>query len=494
MSRLPPVTLGAIILGAFTASLALRRPLETRVVEAAADDARPRNQFFLDLSLCLLAGVLAGLFNAIVFAFPLGSGLTLLTGCLVAGFFMSLDTALARERRGIENAAARDSDHPPPPRLYSITRRFSLTALAAVLLFAIVFVLVLSRDIVWLAAIGRDPAALAGAQTSVAYEVFFVMAVLLVLVVNLIVSYSKNLHLLFANETGVLERVSRGDLSQKVPVATHDEFGFIAGHTNTMIDGLRHRLSLMDALKMAEEIQQNLLPRNPPQWKGLDVAGTSLSCDAIGGDYYDFFSLPDRKPDRKPDQKAAVVVGDAAGHGIGAAMGMTAMRAFLRAGVNDYQSPSGLIGAINRHVVRDSRHTSRFVTLFFLELDCEAKTIRWVRAGHEPALLYDPATDRFRDLSGEGMALGIVADYAYQAYTEPDWPVGAVILMATDGVHETRNGTGEMFGSRRLRGLVRAHATQSAEAIQNAIIDALQHFRGTPSLEDDLTLVVIKLL
>ena len=86
------------------------------------------------------------------------------------------------------------------------------------------------------------------------------MAVLLALVVNLIVSYSRNLRLLFNNETDVLERVSRGDLSRTVPVATRDEFGVIAGHTNSMIQGLRHRTKMITALKLAEEVQQNLLP------------------------------------------------------------------------------------------------------------------------------------------------------------------------------------------------------------------------------------------
>ena len=87
------------------------------------------------------------------------------------------------------------------------------------------------------------------------------MAVLLALVVNLIVSYSRNLRLLFNNETDVLERVSRGDLSRTVPVATRDEFGVIAGHTNSMILGLRHRTKMITALKLAEEVQQNLLPK-----------------------------------------------------------------------------------------------------------------------------------------------------------------------------------------------------------------------------------------
>jgi sigma-B regulation protein RsbU (phosphoserine phosphatase) len=486
MTRLPPVMLGAILLGSFTVALLIRRPLERRLVASAVDSARPKRQFFLDLGLSLIAGVLAGVFNGIVFGFPVGSSLTLLIGCLAAGFFMSLDTALARERRVIVDAATRDSDHPIPRRLYSITRRFSLTALAAVLLFSIVFILVLGRDIVWLSALGAEPAALADARDAVAYEVFFVMAVMLVLVINLIISYSKNLNLLFANETDVLERVSRGDLSRKVPVATHDEFGFIAGHTNVMIDGLRHRMSLMDALKIAEEVQRNLLPQDAPQWYGLDVAGASLYCEEIGGDYYDFFTLAERK--------AAVVVADASGHGIGAAMQMTAMRAFLHSAMRDYAGPTNLVNSVNRHLSRDSRHTSLFVSLLFLELDMTAKGLRWVRAGQEPAILYDPAADHFSELTGEGMALGVVADYPYQTYTRQNWSRGTIIVMTTDGVHETRNGDDEMFGSQRLRQVVRDHAAQPAETIQNELITALQRFRGTSSQEDDLTLVVIKLL
>ncbi|NIQ92700.1 MAG: phosphatase, partial [Deltaproteobacteria bacterium] len=107
----------------------------------------------------------------------------------------------------------------------------------------------------------------------------------------MIISYSKNLKLLFENETNVLERVTQGDLSRLVPVATNDEFGVIAGHTNTMIDGLRHRLQLITALKLAEEVQQNLLPTEPPSYPGLDIAGISNYCDETGGDYYDYFRL-----------------------------------------------------------------------------------------------------------------------------------------------------------------------------------------------------------
>lgn len=486
MSSMPPVILGAVIAGAFILALAVRRPVINAFVRVAADPFQAKRQFWLDLGLCLTVGVLAGAFNHVVFGFPLGSSVSLLIGCLVSGFFIGIDAALAREREVIRKAVADDVTHPPSRRLYSMTRKFSMTAMAALILFSLVFILVLTRDVVWLAAVDPAPVALAQAQRSVALEVMFVMGFFLVLVINLIISYSQNLKLLFANETGVLERVSRGDLSKKVPVATTDEFGFIAGHTNHMIEGLRHRSALMNALKMAEEIQQNLLPKKAPQCDGLDLAGTSIYCQDIGGDYYDFFQFP--------DDKIGVVVADAAGHGIGAAMEMTAARAFLHYGVGQFQNASQLVDRINRHVTRDNSQTSRFVSLFFLEIDSKEKTLSWVRAGHEPGLLYDPVSDRFTELTGEGMALGVLADYPYRANSRQGWSPGSVVVIATDGVHETRNDADEMFGGQRLRQLIRKLADRPAATIQQEIVSALQDFRKGGPQEDDLTLVVIKLL
>jgi len=312
------------------------------------------------------------------------------------------------------------------------------------------------------------------------------MAVLLALVVNLIVSYSRNLKLLFNNETDVLERVSRGDLSRTVPVATRDEFGVIAGHTNSMIRGLRHRTKLITALKLAEEVQQNLLPLSAPDHPGLELTGTSIYCDETGGDYYDFFKLP--------NNNLGVVVADASDHGVGSALLMTTARAFLISGVHNFQGPAKLAGEINLFLTRDSSKTSRFMSMFFLEINVSDKTLNWVRAGHEPALLYDPAKDSFEYLMGEGLVLGVKADYGYQEYNHQGWTPGSVLVVGTDGIQETRNAKDEMFGLDRLRETVAKHSAASALAIQTAVIERLDQFRGKTGQEDDVTLVVVKLL
>jgi sigma-B regulation protein RsbU (phosphoserine phosphatase) len=367
-----------------------------------------------------------------------------------------------------------------------MTRKFSLVAFTATIFLALVLALVIARDVVWLATIEQSGMSIMQAQMSVMGELFFIMVVLFAEVANLIISYSKNLKLLFENETNVLERVTQGDLSKLVPVATNDEFGVIAGHTNSMIGGLRHRLQLIKALKLAEEVQQNLLPAEPPSFPGLDIAGTSNYCDETGGDYYDYFSLK--------NGKLGVVVADASEHGVGAAMLMTTVRALLRQRVTMGGDIARIVSDVNLELARDVEGSGRFMTLFFLEIEPESNKLNWVRAGHEPAVLYNAREDSFLELSGEGMALGVVEHLEFQKYTHQGWTPGSIIVVGTDGIRETQNEDGEMFGSDRFREAIRRYAAESAEEIQNRIIEDLKVFQGEAPQEDDITLVVIKLL
>jgi sigma-B regulation protein RsbU (phosphoserine phosphatase) len=117
-----------------------------------------------------------------------------------------------------------------------------------------------------------------------------------------------------------------------------------------------------------------------------------------------------------------------------------------------------------------------------------------VRAGHEPALLYDPAQSNFETLKGEGLVLGVEADFGYQQYTHQGWTPGSVLVVGTDGISETRNARNELFGLDRLKETMAEHSDASALAIQTAVIDRLTQFRGKTGQEDDVTLVVVKLL
>jgi len=480
------VTLGAIILTAFLVTFALRKPLQHSFVLSSPEPVQPKRQFFLDFLLSLAVGLTVMIFNMAVFNFPALSGLKVVLGCGLAGFFLSLDTSLARERSIIHQALARDLVLTQPRRLYSMTRKFSLVALTATLFVSAVIGLVIAGDVAWLAKIGQSGMSVTQAQQSVTLEVFFVMAVLLIWVVNLIISFSRNLKLLFENETNVLERVSQGDLSRFVPVATNDEFGVIAGHTNNMIEGLRHRLKLITALKLAEEVQQNLLPQEPPSLPGLDVAGTSIYCDETGGDYYDYFEFS--------NGRLGVVVADASGHGVGAALLMTTARALLRQRAAMTGDLAHILSDVNQELFRDVQESGRFMTMFLLEIDPAVKTLRWVRGGHDPAILYDTAEDEFFELAGEGMALGVDKNFEFKEFNREGWTPGSIVIVGTDGIREAHNEQSEMFGLDRLRQVIRNHGSQPAEAIQQAVIAALRTFQGDAPQEDDITLVVVKLL
>jgi len=479
------VILGIITASVFAVVLAFRPLTYKYFVLNATQVRRPTNAFLTELGQCIVAGLIIFTYNTITFGFPLVSLFPLMIGCLIAGFFIGLDAALSQERTMILEAMGQDDTSPLPKRLFSITRKFTFITVTLTFFVAMLITLVFTRDIVWLTKVAQNETSIHSAQLSVTFEIFFIMAVLMVLIINLIFSYSRNLQILFRNETKILEQVSDGNLSQKVPVATHDEFGVIAGHTNNMIDGLRHRFELVSAMKLAEEVQQNLLPRQSPKVEGLDISGISLYCDETGGDYYDYFQLT--------DNKFGVVVADVCGHGVGAAILMTSVRAFLHMAAALYTSPSKILNAINVFITRDCTTSGRFTTMFFLELNPGEKALRWVRAGHEPALYFNSTTKTIHLLDGPGLVLGVNEQHQYQDSYQTGMRPDDIILIGTDGIRESRNIRGELFGQTRLEEIILDSASAPAKTIQDTILDEVIAFREELSQEDDITLVVIKI-
>ncbi len=485
LESLSPVELGAVTFLSFLGALILRKPGEKIFVLPHPITDQPSCQFFLDFTLIILAGIFVMIHNGAKYHIPLANLFKYFTGYITAAFFMSVDTALSRERKAI--AMAKDEGMVVPPgKMFSITRKFFIVALGTTTLLVLIIALVFAKDLEWIIKIESSKMSFDNAIWSITWELVFITGTLLIMVINLIFSYSKNLKLLFKTHINILDSVTNGDLTKFVPVATKDEFGAIAGYTNAMIRGLRHRMRLISALKIAEEVQQNLLPQKLPKVPGLDISGTSLYCDELGGDYYDFLRLP--------GNCMGVVVTDASGHGVGAALHMTTARAFLRFGIRHYKGPADLLNHVNFYLTQDSYETGRFTTLFFLEIDVNNKSLCWVRGGHDPALLYDPCDGSFTELGGKGMALGVMEDYVFTQYDREGWSSGSVVLISTDGIRETRNEDNEMFGLERIKNIIRDNAAKSAVEIQNIIVRELGAFRKNMPREDDVTLVVIKLL
>ena len=153
--------------------------------------------------------------------------------------------------------------------------------------------------------------------------------------------------------------------------------------------------------------------------------------------------------------------------------------------------PGDIVSDVNRAFANDVEKSGRFMTFFLAQIDPGRRQLVWVNAGHEPAIIYDPASDAFEYLKGKGMPLGVHED---ATYTESSFEIkpGQLIFIGTDGIRETRNQKDEMFGNQRLQQILRRNAKASAQTVKRAILEAVAEFRGNQPQEDDLTLVVIK--
>ncbi|NLJ29357.1 MAG: SpoIIE family protein phosphatase [Deltaproteobacteria bacterium] len=280
--------------------------------------------------------------------------------------------------------------------------------------------------------------------------------------------------------------VAQGHFDTLLPVAREDEVGQLIRSFNQMVLQLDERLRLKEALDLAMQVQQNLLPEKPPEIAGLDLAGASIYCDETGGDYYDFLSFSEWQG------RVGIAVGDVAGHGISAALFMTTARALLRSRITQPGRLSDVMNDVNRLLCMDTSRTGDFMSLFLAVLDLRRNTIQWVRAGHAPGLVYDWETDSFEELRGEGITLGLDETRPFKEYEYSGWNRSKVLFIGTDGIWETENPQGDAFGMDRLKAVIRRHCHEPSGEIIRAITEDLAAFRQTKQQEDDITLVVAK--
>jgi sigma-B regulation protein RsbU (phosphoserine phosphatase) len=283
--------------------------------------------------------------------------------------------------------------------------------------------------------------------------------------------------------------LSRGDFSVRVQSHTGDERDQLIQSFNAMVPKLEDHVRIRESLKLATEVQQNLLPQREPSLPGLEISGQSLYCDETGGDYFDYLEVS-----RDPLGAAAIVVGDVSGHGAHAALLMASARAALRLRALLPGGPAEILADVNRQFTADVGVSGAFMTLFYLAIDSTRKAVRWVRAGHDPAILYDPGSDSFEELSGRGSPLGVDEDAFFEEREKIGLSPGGVIVIGTDGIWETAGPDGRLFGKEALRQIIRTSCNRSARDITKAVLQALEAFRQGLKPADDITMVVIKIL
>ncbi|MBI5579599.1 MAG: SpoIIE family protein phosphatase [Deltaproteobacteria bacterium] len=274
----------------------------------------------------------------------------------------------------------------------------------------------------------------------------------------------------------------------KIPVLIHGNR--LRDNRGTVIDSMLFVTDLTlqkRSIALAAEVQRSLLPEEAPYIEGLEVAGRTLSCDEIGGDYFDFVW-----DQQCPRDSFSMVVGDVTGHGVEAALLMTTVRAFLRMRASQCGGGSQIVTEMNRHLARDVSNSGRFMTLSFIRFDVASRSLRWVRAGHPPALVYDPVADRFTELRGQGLPLGVDDQYQYEEFVETNIGAGQIIAIGTDGIWEASDRQRNYYGIERFREVIRQNATLGAKGILEAVFTDVKIFTLGARQEDDITLVVAK--
>ncbi|VTU02680.1 stage ii sporulation protein e : Stage II sporulation E family protein OS=Planctomyces limnophilus (strain ATCC 43296 / DSM 3776 / IFAM 1008 / 290) GN=Plim_3158 PE=4 SV=1: SpoIIE [Gemmataceae bacterium] len=236
-------------------------------------------------------------------------------------------------------------------------------------------------------------------------------------------------------------------------------------------------------LRTVADIQKSLLPPSVPRVPGLDVAVHYQTAKRAGGDYYDFFPLP--------DGKLGVLVADASGHGAPAAVLMAIAHSIAHTLPDPPVRPAALLTHLNAHMTkRYTRQTGNFMTAFYAVFDPAAGTLSYASAGHNPPRLVRAADGSRVILNrAQSLPLGIKPDERYPEQVVP-LHAGDRVVFFTDGVIEAVNAEGDVFGPDRLDATTDEPAA-SAEELLRAVLRGFNRFTEGVPVADDRTLVVV---
>ncbi len=236
-------------------------------------------------------------------------------------------------------------------------------------------------------------------------------------------------------------------------------------------------------LEQASEIQQSLLPLEPPKLEGYDLGGYNLPCRTVGGDYYDFLAYK--------DGRLGLIVGDVAGKGLPAALLMSSLQARVQMLVETAPDPASAITILNRNLA-ERAVPGKFVTFFYGVLDPATGTLQYSNAGHNPPLLLR-ANGQMEELTESGMVMGVLASNKYEI-GETKLNPGDMVALFSDGVTEASNTVGEEFGETGLAEFLRKHASRSCAEIIAGLADHVREWCRKAVFADDFTIVLVRRL
>jgi PAS domain S-box-containing protein len=241
----------------------------------------------------------------------------------------------------------------------------------------------------------------------------------------------------------------------------------------------QERQRIEQELHVARLIQQTLLPKSVPRLPGYDVAAYYQPATEVGGDFYDFLELE--------DGHLGLLVGDATGHGMPAALLMATTRGMLRAGAQTSDSPSEVLERVNNSLCPDIP-PNMFVTCLTAFLDSTSGQLQYANAGHD--LPYLRHADGVSELRATGMPLGIMPNMRYEQ-KEITLKPGESVLLYSDGLVEAHDSQHEMFGIPRMERLIGRHP--GGATLMDFLLAEMERFTGEDwEQEDDITLLTLQ--
>jgi serine phosphatase RsbU (regulator of sigma subunit)/ketosteroid isomerase-like protein len=272
----------------------------------------------------------------------------------------------------------------------------------------------------------------------------------------------------------VIHRISGGKIVEEW--STNSVGSFV----EDLVQEMRQREHIERELQVARTIQQASLPREVPQLEGWRITPIYQPAREVGGDFYDFLELD--------DGRLGIVVGDATGHGVPAALVMASARSMLRAVAQASVSPGDALRRVNDPLATEIP-PNMFVTCFYCILDPKSGSLSYANAGHDlPYVWHGGACEELR---ARGMPLGLMPGMHYEQ-KEIVLQKGESALLYTDGLVEAHNPQREMFGFPRLQTLVSEHAEEE-RSLEEALLEELYSFVGEGwEQEDDITLLTLR--
>lgn len=295
--------------------------------------------------------------------------------------------------------------------------------------------------------------------------------------------YSYSIPGLFTKEfAGLLESLA-GQLAQAVTISREIEAK--ERERTQKEQALLQNARIKRDMEIAQQIQLSLLPGAPPHLFGIELGGRCISAAHVGGDYYDFFL--------RDEQTVDLFIADVSGHSVGAALIMAEVRTLLRPHINSAHNACTILKQLNNQLYDDLTRAELFITIFYAKYNSATGRLSYANAGHNRPLVCREGLDCCIELDAEGLIIGVRPSVLFEERSL-ELVRGDIVLFYTDGLIEAINHEGELFGVERVCRQLQATRHLPAESIIDVLYSMVSEYTGQKNFQDDISMVVLKIL